>query len=123
METSSAAVHPHDNERATTILRPRTAAPRRSRPLSLYDLTVEELSDRLTASGAPAYRATQIAEWAYRQVVSDFGAMTNLPAALRARLDETLPLSTLTLVREQVADGGETVKTLYRTFDGQFVET
>ena len=101
----------------------RSHVPRRARPISLYDLTVDELTDRLTALDAPPYRATQVFDWAYRHLAPDYAAMTNLPADLRADLAETLPLSPLTPVREQVADGGETVKTLYRTFDGQFVET
>jgi 23S rRNA (adenine2503-C2)-methyltransferase len=103
--------------------RPVAIAPRRVRPLSLYDSTFDELADRLVALGAPAYRAAQIFDWAYRHLAADYGAMTNLPATLRKHLAETLPLSTLGPVREQIADGGETVKTLYRTIDGHFVET
>jgi 23S rRNA (adenine2503-C2)-methyltransferase len=105
----------------TDAIRPPVS--RRARPVSLNDLTLDELVERLAAVDAPAYRATQLYEWVYRHLATDYGAMTNLPAALRTRLAESLPLSTLTPVREQIADGGETVKTLYRTFDGQFVET
>jgi 23S rRNA (adenine2503-C2)-methyltransferase len=47
--------------------------------------------------------------------------MTDLPAALRARLAEELPYSTLTLVREAHAKDG-TVKALFHTHDGRAVE-
>jgi 23S rRNA (adenine2503-C2)-methyltransferase len=49
--------------------------------------------------------------------------MTNLPAALRAQLAESLPFTTMKPVRELVTDNGDTYKLLYETFDGQFVET
>src|SRR5919205_1373753 len=47
--------------------------------------------------------------------------MTDLPAALRARLADELPFSTLELVREAHAADG-TVKALFHTHDGRPVE-
>jgi 23S rRNA (adenine2503-C2)-methyltransferase len=47
--------------------------------------------------------------------------MTNLPAGLRAQLEERVPLSTLALEREALAHDG-TVKALLRTADGHPVE-
>ena len=47
--------------------------------------------------------------------------MTDLPAALRARLEELVPLSTLALEHEAHASDG-TVKALFRTHDGRPVE-
>lgn len=101
--------------------RPRIS--RRERPISCYDLTLPELEDRLRTVGAPAYRGRQIFAWLYQQFASDYTAMTNLPGGLRAELVGALPLSPLAAVREVEADDGETIKTLYRTHDGQFVET
>src|SRR5215211_7031352 len=101
----------------------RSPGSRRARPVSLSDLTFDELAERVAELGAPRYRATQLAEWVYRHLASDYAAMTNLPAPFREQLAEVLPLSLLSPVRELVTDDGETVKTLYRTFDGQFVET
>jgi 23S rRNA (adenine2503-C2)-methyltransferase len=49
--------------------------------------------------------------------------MTNIPAALRDALAPTTPLSLLEPVRTLSADDGETIKTLYRTGDGQMLET
>ncbi|HET8522228.1 MAG TPA: 23S rRNA (adenine(2503)-C(2))-methyltransferase RlmN [Thermomicrobiales bacterium] len=87
-----------------------------------YDLTPSELEAQLTAMGEPAYRARQIFQWAYSQYAADYHDMTNLPVALRDKLSAELPLTTLTPVREIATDNGETVKTLYRTSDNQFVE-
>jgi 23S rRNA (adenine2503-C2)-methyltransferase len=47
--------------------------------------------------------------------------MTNLPAALRARLTERVPLSTLTVDRQASSKDG-TVKALFHTGDGRAIE-
>lgn len=101
----------------------RPVLPRASRPVGFFDLSLVEFEERLRRNGQPAYRARQVWGWAYRRLVPDYGAMTNLPAALRADLAGTLPFSMLTPVRDLSADEGETVKTLYRTGDGQLIET
>ena len=101
----------------------RAYLPRRDRPVSLYDLTLAELTERCQALGQPAYRAKQLYDWAYQHLATDYATMTNLPAPFRADLTTSLPLGTMAHVRDLEADGGETIKTLYRTFDGQLVET
>ena len=98
-------------------------APRAARPRGLYDLTLDELETRATELGFPAYRARQVWSWAYRQLVADYAGMTNVPAALRDALAAEAPLSLLEPVRTLTADDGETIKTLYRTGDGQLLET
>jgi 23S rRNA (adenine2503-C2)-methyltransferase len=102
---------------------PRRPLPRAQRPMGLYDLSLDELSERLTAAGFPAFRAKQIWHWVYRQLAPDYDAMTNLPAELRAWLTANLPLATMPVIRDSATDDGETHKLLYRTADGQFVET
>jgi 23S rRNA (adenine2503-C2)-methyltransferase len=106
-----------------SVPRARSVLPRRDRPISLYDLTPSELEGRLVAVGQPAYRARQLCDWAYKRLAGTYGEMTSLPTALRRELAAGLPLATMEPVRELATDGGETIKTLYRTFDGQFVET
>ncbi len=64
-------------------------------PVELLGKSVEELSELLVSLGEPAYRGPQIYRAIYTERRFDFAAMTNLPAALRARLAEetriTLP--------------------------------
>ena len=90
----------------------------------LYDLTLAELEAFLAERGLPKFRARQIFGWAYGQLVDSYDAMTNLPAALRARLAEELPLATYPAVREVslVESEGETVKFLFETPDDRHVE-
>ena len=101
----------------------RIAAPRGARPHGLYDLTLHDLETRVVDLGFPVYRARQVWSWVYRQLVADYIAMTNIPAALREALSIAAPLSLLEPVRTLTADDGETIKTLYRTGDGQVLET
>jgi 23S rRNA (adenine2503-C2)-methyltransferase len=79
------------------------------------------LERHLSERGEPAYRAAQVWRWA-AQGAPDYGAMTNLPAPLRAELKRELPFSTLELEREAKARDG-TVKALFRTREGHPVET
>ena len=74
----------------------------------------------IAARGEPSYRTRQIWEWAARGA-GDYAAMTNVPAALRRELADTVPFSTLTLQEEACASDG-TVKALFRTVDGHPVE-
>jgi 23S rRNA (adenine2503-C2)-methyltransferase len=69
--------------------------------------------------GEPAYRVRQLREWLYRSPVPTAAAMTNLPAALRARLE---PLWPFTVEAEQEDDQGKTVKWLMRAPDGASYE-
>jgi 23S rRNA (adenine2503-C2)-methyltransferase len=80
----------------------------------------ELLASTLAEAGEPAYRAAQVWEWAARGARS-YAEMTNLPAALRERLEEAVPLSALTVDEEVRSDDG-TVKALFRTGDGRPLE-
>lgn len=73
-----------------------------------------------TLDGQPAFRARQVWRWA-SQGASSYEEMTDLPAALRAKLTEEVPFSTLELVREAHSSDG-TVKALFHTHDGRAVE-
>jgi 23S rRNA (adenine2503-C2)-methyltransferase len=81
---------------------------------------LELLERTLADAGEPAFRARQVWAWAARGA-DGYGAMTDLPAALRARLAGAVPYSTLELVDEAHARDG-TVKSLFHTADGRPVE-
>jgi 23S rRNA (adenine2503-C2)-methyltransferase len=83
-------------------------------------MDLELLERELADAGEPAYRATQIWEWTARGA-RDYGQMSNLPAELRERLAERVPLSSLDLVTEATSDDG-TRKALFRTGDGRSLE-
>ena len=80
------------------------------------DLTLLEK----TLASEPAYRRRQVWEWAARGVPG-YGSMTNIPAALRERLDAEVPFSTLTVAAETRSKDG-TLKVLFHTADNHPVE-
>ncbi|MDX6683001.1 MAG: rRNA (adenine2503-C2)-methyltransferase [Solirubrobacteraceae bacterium] len=83
-------------------------------------MDLELLQRTLADAGEPAFRARQVWEWAARGAAG-YDAMTNLPVALRARLADELPFSTLTVIDQAESVDG-TVKTLFHTADGRAVE-
>jgi len=74
----------------------------------------------LDRAGEPPFRARQVWRWMAGGAAS-YAEMTDLPAPLRERLAEELPLSSLDLEREARARDG-TQKALFRTADGKAVE-
>jgi 23S rRNA (adenine2503-C2)-methyltransferase len=82
------------------------------------DLTL--LDDTLAAAGEPAFRARQVWRWTANGA-RGYAGMTDLPAALRDRLEAEVPFSSLSVVNEAVSSDG-TVKALFRTGDGRAVE-
>jgi len=83
-------------------------------------MDLELLERTLADAGEPAFRARQVWSWAARGAAG-YEAMTDVPAPLRARLAETVPYSTLTVVEQAHARDG-TLKSLFHTADGRAVE-
>lgn len=90
--------------------------------INLYGLTLEELTDTLISWDEKPFRAKQIWEWMYKNFALDFAEMTNLPQALRERLQAETTLGVLTMDTEQISRDG-TQKRLYRLADGQMIES
>ncbi len=88
----------------------------------LLDLSLHQLEEELTRLGEPTYRARQILDWVFERQVTAFSAMTDLPAALRERLDDTFSiLGARQLAHSKAPDS--TTKTLLQWPDGVTTET
>lgn len=88
---------------------------RKTRAVSLYDLTPAELESFFLSIGEKAYRAKQALDFLYRHPQSpepSFDTFTTFPVALRRRLSETVELAPLTLHAAVKAPDG-TVKHAY----------
>ena len=93
-------------------------APRRGLPPRHFaDLDTAERVAAVAALGLPAFRAKQLATQYYGRLLADPQQMTDLPAAVRDTVSESLFPSLLTVVREVECDSGETRKTLWRGHD------
>ncbi len=91
------------------------------RPL-LTDLAPGRLRERLAADGIAAYRATQLVQWIYARGVDDPAAMTDLPVALRTRIETDWRTRSLEVDGLRTSVDG-TMKAVLRTADGARIET
>ena len=89
---------------------------------SIHGETPESLGERLVAGGHSRYRAGQIFEWLYPKRVERSDLMTNLPAPLRAWIDENYDFEATSLVQRK-ASSDVTQKILQRLRDGSLIET
>ncbi len=80
-----------------------------------------ELEAVAVSLGLPAFRGRQIFQWIHQRDVATFEAMTDLPAAVRARLTATAVVSEPALETKQVSSDG-TTKFLLRLADGRRIE-
>jgi 23S rRNA (adenine2503-C2)-methyltransferase len=92
-------------------------------PRHLADLTLAERSEAVAALGEKPFRARQLSVHYFERLVDDPAAMTDLPARTRQRLAAELLPRLATPVRRLDCDGGTTVKTAWRLFDGALVES
>ena len=86
----------------------------------LLDLTPEELGDFLKSLGQPAFRAGQVFTWLHRGVA--FADMGNLPATLRAQLNETCVDLPMSIQEVHPSKRDDTVKFLFACRDGNVIE-
>lgn len=80
------------------------------------------IGELVAVAGEPAYRIDQIIDWMYARRAYSFEEMTNLPAALRERLESEFSLTPACQSFEaRSADG--TIKHLWRLADDEEVES
>jgi 23S rRNA (adenine2503-C2)-methyltransferase len=91
-----------------------------ARTMTVFDLSRERLEERLTSWGEPRFRARQVRDGLWKRGRT-FEEMSDVPAALRARLAEDLPLG-VDVVERRTADGGSTRKSLLRLGGRHLVE-
>ena len=93
-----------------------------SQKKSLLGMTLSDLQQVVTSLGMPGFTSKQIAKWLYESNVKSIEEMTNLSKANREKLaleyciGDTLPAEC-----QKSKDG--TIKYLFPTADGKFVET
>src|SRR6266571_8698355 len=89
----------------------------------LLALTLPQLQQWLVERGEAAFRAKQIFSWLYRQLVSDFSLMSNLPQALRNRLQEEACTGPMIVRSELNSKDDRTRKILLELADGKLIES
>ena len=89
---------------------------------ALTGLPPEALAAWLKEQGEPSFRASQILEWVWKKKAASIDAMSNLPAALRAKLRGSFRLSALEHAQTQ-GSADTTRKFLFRLHDSRYVES
>jgi hypothetical protein len=89
---------------------------------SLKSLHLDELTQHISAHGAPSYRAKQIADWLYKKRVASFADMTDLPATTRTQLAGDFSFTQPEVVRV-LGSKDTTRKFLFRLADGNLIES
>src|SRR6266480_2061305 len=92
-------------------------------PRHLADLDPPARRAAVAELGGEPFRGDQLARHYFARLTDDPDEMTDLPAASRAGLAAALLPRLLTAEREQSCDRGMTRKTLWRAFDGAYVES
>jgi 23S rRNA (adenine2503-C2)-methyltransferase len=100
------------------------SSPRVKQPAAhLADLTMAERQAKLKELGFPAFRARQLSTHYFSHYTTDPERMSDLPKAGRQELTEVMFPPLLTEVKRLTTDNGDTVKFLWRLFDGALVES
>jgi 23S rRNA (adenine2503-C2)-methyltransferase len=89
----------------------------------IYDLPLEALQDMLKIWGEPEYRATQIWQGMYKHLYETPEQFTNLPLALRRRLEENFKFHSFDPLIHARSRDNETEKVLLKTDDDRQIET
>mgnify|MGYP001056313267 CR=1 FL=1 len=98
---------------------PRVAQPQQH----LADMTMDERIAAVEEMGLPAFRAKQLSNHYFTRYHTDVESMTDLPKDVRGPLAERFFPPLLTEVRRLTTENGDTIKFLWRLFDGALVES
>lgn len=88
---------------------------------SIYSYNISNIQSLLEGLDQPRFRAKQLITWLYRDGVTSYDQMTNLPASLRATLKDLYPLIPLKTVDKQTSLDG-TRKYVFECSDGTQIE-
>src|SRR5690625_4744613 len=98
--------------------------PRVTQPAQhLADLSMAEREDKVKELGLPAFRARQLSTHYFSHYTTDPEQMTDLPGEKRAELVEAFFPQLLTEVRRIETEDRQTIKFLWKLFDGVLVES
>lgn len=89
----------------------------------IKSLSFEELINEITKLGLPKFRAGQIYQWLHKNGVGSFDEMTNISKDLREKLKEDYFIASCEIEDKYVSSIDETVKYLFKLYDGEYVES
>lgn len=91
--------------------------------INFHQYSLLDLETWCLEVGQPKFRAKQLFDWVYKKLESNWDSMSNLGSKMQHALKETFKLDSLELIEVQESSDSETVKFLWKLFDGKLVET
>lgn len=88
----------------------------------IKSLTFDELNSEINSIGLPKFRTGQIYSWLHEKGVDSFDEMSNLSKDLRQKLSEKYFIPSVKIEDKYVSKIDETVKYLFKLYDGEYVE-
>lgn len=88
----------------------------------IKSLTFDELNSEITSIGLPKFRTGQIYSWLHEKGVDSFNEMSNLSKDLRQKLSDKYFIPSVKIEDKYVSKIDETVKYLFKLYDGEYVE-
>ncbi len=89
----------------------------------IKDLSIGEAEEVIRLCGDKPYKARQLFNWLYERNVESYDSMTDLSKSLRFFLNESYHISPLIFEERQISALDGTEKYLFRTRDGNFIES
>lgn len=89
---------------------------------NIKNYNLEDLQEVVENLGEKKYRAEQIFNWIYKENVTRFDEMVNLPLSLREKLKENFDLHIFKIIAKQESKDG-TKKYLFDVLDGNAIES
>lgn len=91
--------------------------------VDIKSLNFNELDSRFKEMALPSFRAKQVYQWLHKSGVTAFDEMTNLSLDLRNKLKESYFISSCVIEDKYESKLDDTVKYLFRLYDGEYVES
>lgn len=88
----------------------------------IKSLTFDELNSEITSIGLPKFRTGQIYSWLHEKGVDSFDEMSNLSKDLRQKFSEKYFIPSVKIEDKYVSKIDDTVKYLFKLYDGEYVE-
>lgn len=84
-------------------------------------LGLDEIKEYFVSIGEKPFRAKQVYEWLWQKSARGFDEMSNLPAALRTRLNEAFTINAVSVASQQISSD-RTIKDAFKLYDSHIVE-
>jgi 23S rRNA (adenine2503-C2)-methyltransferase len=89
--------------------------------IDIRQLTIDELTTKLTDLGEKSFRAKQIYEWLWKKRATSFEEMTNLSLTLRTKIEQHFLINAIRLTEAQKSND-KTIKNAFLLADDAVVE-